>query len=103
MKHREHARSLVHDRIAHFNAAGEYSVRRIAIRNSKTRWGSCSRAGNLNFHYKIALLPERVRDYVIVHELCHLKEFNHSRAFWNLVGEILPDYRELRGALRMAR
>ncbi len=101
LKYREAARALVHARIAHFNQAGEYQVRRIAIRNSKTRWGSCSKQGNLNFHYKLALLPERVRDYVIVHELCHLKEFNHSKALWAHVAAVLPDYRELLVQLRM--
>jgi len=96
----EAARAVIHGRIAHLNSRGEYPIGRIAIRNCKSRWGSCSKKGNLNFHYKVAFLPERVRDYVIVHELCHLKEFNHSQDFWSLVGEIMPDYRELRAQLR---
>lgn len=80
-KHKEITRSLVHARISHFNRDGSFAIGRIAIRNQKTRWGSCSKLGNLNFHYKLAFLPPAVADYVIVHELCHLREFNHSSAF----------------------
>ncbi|MFA5730367.1 MAG: M48 family metallopeptidase [Candidatus Paceibacterota bacterium] len=58
------------------------------------------RKGNLNFNYKIALLPERLADYIIVHELCHLKEVNHSQKFWNLVAKMMPDYLEIRNELK---
>ena len=100
LKHRESARVLVSQRVAHFSAIYQVSVGRISIRNQKTRWGSCSKKGNLNFNYKIALIPERLANYIIVHELCHLKEFNHSSRFWNLVAETFPDYLELREELR---
>lgn len=73
---------------------------RISIRDQKTRWGSCSAKGNLNFNWRLMLAPPRVLDYVVVHELCHRKEMNHSKAFWNEVGTILPDYKELRKWLR---
>lgn len=103
-QHKETARALVHARIAFFNHAGAFPVRRIAIRNQKTRWGSCSKLGNLNFHYKLAFLPSAVADYVIVHELCHLHEFNHSVRFWTLVEAVLPNYRALKQELsRQAR
>lgn len=76
------------------------TAKRITIRCQKTRWGSCSAKGNLSFNCLLMLCPETVRDYVVVHELCHLKELNHSRAFWDLVKSILPDYQTQRKWLR---
>ena len=73
---------------------------RITIRDQKTRWGSCSSGGNLNFNWRLLLMPERVMDYVIVHELAHRREMNHSAAFWQIVETYLPDYRERRQWLK---
>jgi hypothetical protein len=94
------ASSLAQKRIEYFNNIYSFKFNRINIKNQKTRWGSCSRKGNLNFNYKIAIIPERLSDYIIVHELCHLKEFNHSQKFWNLVAKTIPNYLEIRKELR---
>ena len=68
----------------------------VTIRNQRTRWGSCSSKGNLNFNCLLMLLPEEVRDYVIIHELCHIPEPNHSRAFWAMVEKYCPDHKRIR-------
>ena len=73
---------------------------RITVRNQRTRWGSCSSRGNLNFNCLLMLCPQEVADYVIVHELCHRKEMNHSPRFWALVESQLPDWRERRAWLK---
>ena len=77
------------------------SYGRISIRHQKTKWGSCSSKGNLNFNCLLMMAPERVRDYVVAHELCHRKHMNHSPAFWSEVERVLPDYREARKWLKM--
>ena len=73
---------------------------KISIRHQKTKWGSCSSKGNLNFNCLLMLAPEAVRDYVVVHELCHRKQMNHSEAFWAEVERVLPPYREARKWLK---
>ena len=97
---REEARALVHARLHELNQHYGFCWRQVSIRNQKTCWGSCSAKKNLNFNYKILHLPEHLRDYVLVHELCHLKELNHSPRFWQLVEYTIPDYRVHRRALR---
>lgn len=98
--HKEKARELVEKRLEHFNKIYKFKWNNISIKNTKTRWGSCGRKGNLNFNYKIALLPPELADYIVVHEMCHLKEFNHSYAFWSLVGVAIPNYLELRKQIK---
>lgn len=80
-------------RVARFAPIVGVTVGRITIRHQKSRWGSCSIKGNLNFNCLLMLCPERVRDYVVVHELCHRKELNHSAAFWSLVEHVMPEYK----------
>jgi predicted metal-dependent hydrolase len=94
------ALQLTENRIAYFNQIYNFSYNKISIRNQKTRWGSCSKKGNLSFNCKIALLPENIADYIIVHELCHLQEFNHSPKFWRLVEKTILNHKEIRKKLR---
>ncbi len=94
------ALTLVQERLQHFNKIYGFTYFKIAIKNQRTRWGSCTRTGNLNFNYKIALLSPEVADYLVVHELCHRKEMNHSPQFWGLVSKTIPEHARLRKALR---
>ena len=73
---------------------------RITIRNQRSRWGSCSSKGNLNFNCLLILAPDNIIDYVVVHELCHRKEMNHSKRFWSEVEKVLPDYKDREKWLR---
>jgi predicted metal-dependent hydrolase len=98
--HKERARTLAEERIAYFNRSYRFAFKSVNIRNQKTRWGSCSKKGNLNFNYKIAFLPQRLADYIIVHELCHLREFNHSKKFWELVSKTVPEHALTRKELK---
>ncbi len=100
LTHKETARTLVMERILHFNKHYNVTLGRIAIRNQKSRWGSCSKKGNLNFNYKLVFLTPELRDYVIVHEICHIKEFNHGAGFWNLVAQTMPDHKMMNKKLR---
>jgi len=94
------ARVVVAGRLEIFNRYYGFAYNRVSIKKQKTCWGSCSQKGNLNFNYKIINLPEDMRDYVIVHELCHLQELNHGQNFWKLVARAVPNYRELRRQLK---
>ncbi len=97
--HKSNALAVIAERVKQYNQHYNFTYKNISIKNQKTRWGSCSHRGNLNFNYKIVLLPEKLLDYVVVHELCHLGQFNHSIKFWNLVAETIPDHKEIRGEL----
>lgn len=90
---REKTRQLVTERVEHYAPIIGVRYGQISIRMQRTRWGSCSSKGNLNFNCLLALVPSEVLDYVVVHELCHLKELNHSERFWSEVSNVLPDYK----------
>lgn len=90
--YKQKALALAEAKVKQWNRHFKFSFKKIGIRNSKTRWGSCSARGTLSFNYKIVFLPEHLADYLIVHELCHLKEHNHSERFWSLLAGLIPDY-----------
>ena len=94
---------LVRGLLAEYNQFYNFKINSVKIKNQKTRWGSCSRQGNLNFSYRLALLPEDLARYIVVHELCHLKELNHSARFWQLVSQTCPDYLAKRKQLRLIK
>lgn len=97
---KEEALALVENKLDYFRRVYNLCPARISIRNQKTRWGSCSRNENINFNYRIVHLPEKYLDYVVVHELCHLKEFNHSKKFWDLVAIAIPEFEKIRREIR---
>ena len=99
-QYRKEARRRITERAAYFAEKMGVDYGRIAIKAAKTRWGSCSARGNLNFHWKLILMPPAILDYVVVHELAHRIEMNHSPRFWTQVERILPDYRERRRWLK---
>ncbi|MCR4330954.1 MAG: M48 family metallopeptidase [Patescibacteria group bacterium] len=100
VKHKNEALVLVESRVEYFNQAYGFTYNKISVKDQKTRWGSCSKKGNLNFSYRILFLEPEIQDLVIVHELCHLKEFNHSEKFWNLVASMIPNYKAIRKELK---
>ena len=91
---RERAKSVLAQRTAYFARQVGVTYGRITVRDQKTRWGSCSQTGNLNFNFRLILAPLEVLDYVVVHELCHRRQMNHSTQFWQEVAQVLPDYRK---------
>jgi predicted metal-dependent hydrolase len=92
--YRTEAAKVISQRIDKLSSMMGIGYKRITIRGQKTRWGSCSRKRNLNFNWKLVMAPEPVIDYVIIHELTHLKEMNHSKRFWELVAQYCPEWRE---------
>ena len=96
----EEAFKVIPERVEYFAKVIGVTYGKITVRNQKTRWGSCSSKGNLNFNCLLMLAPPEVLDYVVVHELCHRKQMNHSKAFWLEVEKVLPDYKEARKWLK---
>lgn len=87
-------------RVRHYCEAMGVTVGYVTVKNQKTRWGSCSAKGNVNFNYQLAFLPDELLDYVVIHELAHRSHMNHSRAFWAEVEKYCPDYLERREQLK---
>ena len=94
------AEQFVQERLGYFNQFYDFSYNRIYIKNHQHRWGSCSIRRNLNFNYRLIFLAPELADYIIVHELCHLKEMNHSKRFWQLIEKVFPDHWEKRRQLK---
>ena len=99
-KNKEKARDYIQKRVEDLAGVHDFEFNEIYIRNQKSRWGSCSRDKNLSFNYKIIYLPQKIADYIIIHELCHTKELNHSKRFWDLVEKCMPDYLKFRKDLK---
>ena len=97
---KEEARVVIHSRLEYYNSFYGFAYNRVSVRNQRRCWGSCTSLKNLNFSYKLLFLPEHLRDYIIVHELCHLGELNHSKRFWALVSRQIPDYKIRRKQMR---
>ena len=90
------AREFITNRVRYFSELYGFRHRKIRIKNQRTVWGSCSEDGSLNFNYILFKMPKDIADYIIVHELCHLRQFNHSEKFWDLVGRTLPGYKGIK-------
>lgn len=99
-EYRKEARKIFLKKSEFYSKCMDVSYERIAVKDQATRWGSCSRKGNLNFNWRLILMPEEILDYVVVHELAHLKQLNHSPEFWKIVQEVLPDYKSRRKWLK---
>ena len=87
-------------RVRHYCEKMGVTVGYVTVKNQKTRWGSCSAKGNVNFNYQLAFLPDELLDYVVIHELAHRRHMDHSRAFWAEVEKYCPDYLERREQLK---
>lgn len=97
----EEAAELIKKRTAEYSTILGVNYNNIRIKDTKTRWGSCSSKRNLNFNYRIIMAPDNIMDYIIIHELCHLKHMNHGKKFWETVELFMPDYKECKEWLKL--
>lgn len=97
---KSHAFNLVTVKAAHWATILGCEYGEIRIKQLKSRWGSCNSKGDLTFNYRIVFLIDQLQDYVVVHELCHIKQPNHSKKFWSLVQQTLPNYEQLRSTVK---
>jgi len=93
---KQRARAVIPSKVQQYSPQIGVRFAKISIRDQKTRWGSCSRIGNLNFNWRLIMAPEPVLDYVVIHELCHLKRMSHGKSFWDIVAKYCPDWQEKR-------
>lgn len=94
------ARKYLPKRLTEFAGEKGFEFKAVAIRRQKSRWGSCSSKKTISLNYRLMMFEKKVIDYVIIHELCHLKQMNHSDKFWKLVGEMMPDFQTYRKILK---
>lgn len=98
--YRKEAAAVLSEKAAFYASLLAVTYKEIHIKDQKSRWGSCSSLGNMNFNWRIIMAPESVCDYVVIHELCHLKHMDHSERFWGVVGSICPGYKQYRKWLK---
>ena len=98
--YRQQAHKIFLERTKHYSSAAGIRYNRISIKDTRTRWGSCSGRDNLNFNWHLVMAPLNIIDYVVVHELSHIEEKNHSKKFWDKVISIMPDYKNHRNWLK---
>ena len=97
---REQAHIVLNERAQYFANSLKMEASSIGVNNNKTRWGSCDTKRRINLNWRSVMLPPNLFDYIVVHEFCHLLEFNHTKQFWAIVETILPDWRVLRKHLK---
>lgn len=98
--YRKSARRIFSEKLSFWGSRMGLSPKGLTITGAKTRWGSCSGKGRISFSWRLLRAPEEAVDYVVVHELAHLKELNHSKAFWAVVSAVFPDWQQRRALLR---
>lgn len=98
--YRQQAAQVFEERVSFYVLLGGFNIKQVRLSSARTRWGSCSSTGNINLTWRLVMAPPAIIDYVIVHELAHTLEHNHSRAFWARVAAILPDYKQRRAWLK---
>lgn len=99
--YKRHFSEIVKERLENYSLQLKAAPIKVVIKNQKTMWGSCSQKGNINLNWRLVMAPVEIIDYVIVHELCHLKVMNHSKEFWNLVASTLPNFHESKNWLKI--
>ena len=99
--YQEHAQTRIAERVEHWSEKSGLVPASIIVKNQSKRWGSCDARGNLRFNWRIVQAPLSLLDYIIVHELAHLRHRNHTKAYWALLGKLMPDYEARRASLRL--
>jgi predicted metal-dependent hydrolase len=99
-RYQSHAEALLKERIKRFAKIVGVTPKSVSVKNYKSRWDSCSNRGEISFNSRIILAPHHIINYVVVHELCHLLEHNHSSRYWKLVEQHVPDWKDCRDCLK---